>query len=114
MKNKNLVVILVAAVVLLCCCTGGALTGMAYYYYNVAEKITPTPTVIQDDDLECVVSGCSGQLCISIDDMDRGMTTCEWRDEYACFKDARCEKQANGKCDWTYTDAYYNCMEDIE
>ncbi len=47
---------------------------------------------------DCYVSGCSGQICSEDPDV---ITTCEWRDEYACFQGATCERQSNGSCGWT-------------
>jgi hypothetical protein len=49
---------------------------------------------------ECFVGGCSGQVCSE----DQGViTTCEFRPEYACYHDATCEVQSDGKCGWTQT-----------
>lgn len=46
----------------------------------------------------CFTTGCSGQICA---DQDM-MTTCEWKPEYACYKQfGKCELQAGGKCGWT-------------
>lgn len=56
----------------------------------------------------CHVGGCSGQLCVGPGDPD--ITTCEWRDEYACYKTATCEPQANGKCGFTQTEELRNCI----
>ncbi|MBI3331759.1 hypothetical protein HYZ99_02255 [Candidatus Peregrinibacteria bacterium] len=47
----------------------------------------------------CKVAGCSGQLCVE-EGMEDIVTTCEWREEYACYRTARCEKQATGVCGW--------------
>lgn len=61
--------------------------------------------------LGCVVGGCSGQLC-----GEEGgdlTSTCEFHDEYRCFKKAVCERQANGQCDWTLTQGYKECIESI-
>lgn len=55
----------------------------------------------------CVVTGCSGQLCAS-EDM---MSTCEWKPEYACYKQyGTCEVQADGKCGWTKSAALQACL----
>ena len=54
----------------------------------------------------CVVSGCSRQVCAE----QEVMTTCEWRDEYACYRTARCERQADGKCGWTPTGELKRCL----
>lgn len=113
MKNKTLVVILVTMAVLLCCCAGGAVTGMAYYYFNVEQKITPSPINNVPDEEACVIGGCSGQLCHSESEQIDGITTCEWNEEFACLIDAKCERQADGSCGWTFTEDYYKCILDL-
>lgn len=55
----------------------------------------------------CYVGGCSAQLCT--DDPDAA-STCEYRAEYACYRSARCERQANGTCGWTKTDELAACL----
>jgi hypothetical protein len=57
---------------------------------------------------ECIVGGCSGQLCSD----DRGglASTCEWREEYACYRTAKCERQADGECGWTPSDELTACL----
>jgi hypothetical protein len=54
----------------------------------------------------CKRSGCSGQVCADAD----VITTCEWRPEYACYKSARCERQANGNCGFTMTPELKSCL----
>ena len=58
----------------------------------------------------CAVGGCSGQLCISADEAGGMITTCEYRAEYACYKEASCEPQANGKCGWSQTTELKRCL----
>lgn len=58
----------------------------------------------------CAVAGCSGQLCVSADEAGTIMTTCEFRAEYACYREASCEPQADGKCGWTQTTALTQCL----
>ena len=58
----------------------------------------------------CAVAGCSGQLCVSADEADEIFTTCEFRPEYACYREASCEPQANGKCGWTETPELQQCL----
>jgi len=58
----------------------------------------------------CVVAGCSGQLCVSLEEAEGLVTTCEFRAEYACFGDATCEQQASGKCGWTETAELSACL----
>lgn len=62
----------------------------------------------------CVRAGCSNQLCVEASEAADIMTTCEFRDEYACLEHSVCERQANGECGWSETDAYLSCMSNIE
>lgn len=54
----------------------------------------------------CVITGCSGQLCAD----EEMFSTCEFRPEYSCYKTATCERQADGTCGWTPTDALATCL----
>ncbi len=56
----------------------------------------------------CVVGGCSGQLCLEA--AEEIASTCEFKNEYACYSWAKCEKQFNGKCGWTKTTAFNQCI----
>jgi hypothetical protein len=56
---------------------------------------------------KCYVGGCSGQIC---SDQPGAISTCEFRAEYACYKDATCERQSNGKCGWTETNELSMCL----
>jgi predicted secreted protein len=58
---------------------------------------------------ECVVGGCSGQLCVE-DSAGGGISTCEWKDEYACYKAATCARQKDGACGWTASTALDACL----
>jgi hypothetical protein len=55
----------------------------------------------------CQVGGCSGQICAD----HSVITTCEWRDAYACYWSATCERQADGACGWTQTDELAACLD---
>lgn len=55
---------------------------------------------------ECRKTGCSGQVCSDSD----VITTCEFRPEYACFQNARCERQQNGECGFTQTAELASCL----
>lgn len=57
----------------------------------------------------CVVAGCSSQLCLEESEKDT-ITTCEWKEEYACFKTAECKRQDDGKCGWTPTEKLVSCL----
>ena len=58
----------------------------------------------------CAVAGCSGQLCVSAEEAENMFTTCEFRPEYACYREASCEPQADGKCGWTETAELRQCL----
>lgn len=58
----------------------------------------------------CIVGGCSGQLCT---DASQGpmMSTCEWREEYGCYgKYSQCQRQPSGDCGWTPNPALKECL----
>lgn len=59
----------------------------------------------------CAVAGCSGQMCVSLEEADGLVTTCEFRAEYACYSSAVCEPQASGVCGWTETPELVACLE---
>src|SRR3989344_2754263 len=40
-----------------------------------------------------------------------GMSTCEFRPEYGCYKEASCEPQANGECGWTQSNELRQCLQ---
>lgn len=60
----------------------------------------------------CVVAGCSSQLCISADAAATGggVSDCMYRAEYACYREASCEPQRDGKCGWTMTTKLQQCL----
>ena len=55
----------------------------------------------------CYIGGCSAQVCSDDPDV---ITTCEWLEEYACYRNATCERQADGECGWTETDLLLQCL----
>jgi len=64
---------------------------------------------------KCVVSGCSGELCVdSTDNSSSGISICIWSNKYACYKTAKCEVQSNGKCGWTATSTLNACLSQAQ
>jgi hypothetical protein len=57
---------------------------------------------------DCVATGCNGTLCS--DTPNDVVTTCEIKPEYACYRDAVCERQASGACGWTQTAELTACL----
>ncbi|NBO37964.1 hypothetical protein EBU99_05210 [bacterium] len=57
----------------------------------------------------CARTGCSGQICGKAG--ESVMSTCVWREEYACYRTARCEMQSNGSCGWTPNESLNSCLK---
>lgn len=66
--------------------------------------------ISSDTPKECRPTGCSGQIC-SDEDV---VTTCEWTQAYACYQNATCERQINGKCGWTQTADLALCLDNAK
>ena len=82
--------------------TGGAPAGRTFV--NESQAVTPPPATPEPMVANgCAVAGCSGQLCVSAAEAADIVTTCEYKAEYACYREASCEPQAKGKCGWTQT-----------
>jgi len=56
----------------------------------------------------CMVTGCSGELCSNAEEF----SACMWKPEYSCLKFASCERVENS-CAWNYTQEYTSCVENI-
>lgn len=57
----------------------------------------------------CKVGGCSGQLCHG--PSEPGFSTCEFRPEFACYKDATCGPFGpGGRCGWKQTATLRKCL----
>ena len=73
---------------------------------------TPKPTVpIKQPPVKpvakCYIGGCSNQICSDQPDV---VSDCAYRDSYACYQGAKCERQASGQCGWTPTPALSACL----
>jgi len=58
----------------------------------------------------CIATGCSGEVCAP----GETASACEFKEEFACLKYARCELQASGSCGWSETDEYKNCLAGLK
>lgn len=58
--------------------------------------------------LACIKTGCSSTVCTEAG--NEVMTTCEFKAEYACYQQATCERQPDGACGWTQTEALTACL----
>ncbi len=77
--------------------SGSAQGILASQFYLKLENIEPKM---------CLPTGCSGQICADTN----VITTCEWRPEYACYRNARCSTQNNGDCGWVMDDELKRCL----
>ncbi len=59
----------------------------------------------------CYTGGCSNEICSDSPDM---VSTCIYRSEFACYKNAKCERQTNGTCGWTETAALRSCLNNSQ
>jgi hypothetical protein len=68
--------------------------------------------VARSETPRCVVAGCSNHLCIEESESEAGggVSTCEYRAEYACYQNATCARKPNGHCGWTQTEELQQCL----
>ena len=74
---------------------------------NVPPKESSTSPNNPTSNAKCYIGGCSRQVCSSNPNL---ATTCEYKEEYACYKTATCKRQPNGKCGWTNTSELSACL----
>lgn len=67
----------------------------------------PAPPAGARTDGSCFIGGCAAELCSDHPGM---VSSCIWRDAYACFRDATCERQVSGACGWTATPELTACL----
>jgi len=71
-------------------------------------RVACTEIACAPEEKTCVRGGCSSQLCV--DDGSNISGTCEWREEYGCFAQAACERQADGRCGHTPSKELDACL----
>ena len=55
----------------------------------------------------CYVGGCSSEVCSDRKDV---ASNCMYREVFACYKTAKCERQISGTCGWTETATLKACI----
>ena len=59
---------------------------------------------------DCIRSGCSGEVC-----QEKGKepiySTCLYHPRYECYQLAKCERQPDGRCGFTFTEEFKKCLE---
>ncbi len=76
---------------------------------SVLDKV-PNPVSNTPVPKACRVSGCNGEICSDQD----VVSTCMFRPEYACYQQARCERQSNGECGFTPSPALAACINNAQ
>lgn len=74
---------------------------------DVATTSEPEPDTLG----ACYVGGCSSQVCSDNPDV---ITDCAYRESYACYQTATCERQTDGQCGWTETPELLACVASAE
>lgn len=80
-------------------------------YQFVFSVIKKAPVVVTPPAGKCYVGGCSSQICSDRADM---ASTCIYREEYACYKTAKCERQSTGQCGWTPSATLNMCIQNAQ
>src|SRR5262245_29473740 len=70
-----------------------------------ASPPAPAPAPSKGD---CIKTGCSGTVCAAPG--EEVVTTCEFKAEYGCYQQAKCERQPNGLCGWTQSANLTACL----
>lgn len=73
---------------------------------NVTTTPSPVTTTPTTSASKCIVSGCNSEIC---SDTNQN-STCVYKEEYACYRTAKCEVQQNGQCGWTQTLELISCL----
>ena len=69
----------------------------------------PSPTQNQGEPAAaCAPTGCSNTVCAEVG--ANIVTTCEYKDSYACYKTATCARQPDGACGFTQTPELTACL----
>ncbi len=58
----------------------------------------------------CAVAGCSKEICAEASEADGVVSSCVYLAQFACYKNARCERQSDGKCGWRQTAELQACI----
>lgn len=100
-----LLLLLIAAMIFL-----GAMVVYTHATEPGQVSVNASTTVAEcDRDADCLKAGCSNQLCLPRDKAVQAYSTCEWRDEYACYAQASCLCQ-NHACRWEGDQQFSECL----
>lgn len=88
------------------------LYGSEGFYVKVLSSTASTTTPVTKPPTAgaaCVVGGCSAQLCVDPTE-EPTVSTCIYKEQYACYKTAECKRQTSGQCGWTETSTLKSCL----
>lgn len=77
------------------------------------QETKPSPDPSPDEctsDSDCGIGGCSGQVCTAASEAAGLITTCEYREEYGCYKLTSCGC-VNGRCAWRESAEFKGCVD---
>ncbi len=98
MNTNNIIAVVLVA---------GALIAAAIFLpKNKTEE--PNTAIIQNEK-GCIIGGCSGELCVE-EGSGEGVSNCMYNPAFACYKNAKCERQTTGTCGWTNTPQLQACL----
>jgi hypothetical protein len=83
------------------------LVGIGFLVLEYAKPPVSEPPFSDAELGACFIGGCSGEIC---SDQEGAVSTCEYREEYACYESATCERQEGGECGWTPTQELQLCF----
>ena len=78
------------------------------FLLNISKKSIVLAPVVSTG---CFIGGCSGEIC---SDQKGMMSNCIYKAEFACYKNAKCERQSTGQCGWTATPDLKLCIQNAE
>ncbi len=58
----------------------------------------------------CVISGCNNEICQDEDEKPVS-SVCIYKPEYECYKLTTCKRQKDGKCGFTETEEFKDCLK---
>lgn len=77
------------------------------YQVSYRELTTRTNDSRQQDG--CLITGCNSEVCAS----EPMVSACVALRKFACYADAVCKKQTDGKCGWTITATVQQCLDEF-
>jgi len=97
------------------------LIAITYTNTNTSQPSPPEPnqnrnttkrTIECYKNADCLAGGCSNHLCLPRDKAKTIITTCEWKEEYACYAQDSCVCRDN-TCQWTGSEQFIECIKEL-